>query len=317
MQDNYNNRKVSLMNLNTPLNSSGGSPMAFSVFHDAFAIYGVHDYLGTGGNVVRMFVYSASPQERDFTADELTDGTFSSWAGSSAGYAKVAKIYNQTGDSDLDLSSPTTSNYHFYDNTNNEIRPDQAGYYSYTNLYTQASGASAKIASAFEDNTTTSDTTFVMGARKKDNGLYGLPASNRTLTALRDTTSPVQAYQAKHKAIRIANATYSDDIGISAKGDDFVEVKFFHDTFDHSTCKTYIGEIERQPVSGVTSTDMNFFVNGTQEVDENVTTLDNDIQIGRFEIGDNRYRFKCIALFNKILTTAEKSAIHTRLSEDY
>lgn len=305
------------MNLNTPLNSSGGSPMAFSVFHDAFAIYGVHDYLGTGGNVVRMFVYSASPQEKDFTADELTDGTFSDWAGSSAGYAKVAKIYNQMGDSDLDLSSPVTNNYHFYDNTNNEIRPDSAGYYSYTNLFTIASGASSKIASAFEDNTTSSDTTFVAGMRKKGSSMYELPASGRTMMALRDTTSPVSAYQAKHKAIRVKASSLTDDIGVSAKGDDFVEVKFFHDTFDHSTCKTYIGEIERQPVAGTTSTDINFFVNGTQEIDENVTTLDADIDIGKFEIGDNRFNFKCIALFNKILTTAEKSALHTRLSEDY
>ena len=305
------------MNLNTPLNSSGGSPMAFTIFHDAFAVYGVHDYLGTGGNVVRMFVYSASPQEKDFTADELTDGTFSSWAGSNASYAKVAKIYNQLGDSDLDLTTPVTNNYHFYDFANNEIRPDQAGYYTYTNLFTIASGASAKISSAFEDNTASSDTTFVAGMRKKGSSMYELPASGRTMMALRDTVSPVNANQAKHKAIRVKQSSLTDDIGVSAKGDDFVEVKFFHDLFDHSTCKTYIGEIQRQPVSGVTSTDINFFVNGTQEVDENVTTLDADIEIGKFEIGDNRFNFKCVALFNKILTTAEKSAIHTRLSEDY
>jgi hypothetical protein len=288
-----------------------------NVFDDAFAIYGSVDMLGTGNAVVRMFVYSASPQERDFTAKELTDGTFSTWAGSSASYSRVSKIYNQKGDSDLDLSHASSSLYHFYDPSTNEIRPDQAGYYTYTNLITQASGASSKIASAFEDNTIDSDTTFVLGARKKDSSLYGLPASGRTMFVLRDATSPVSAISAKHKAIAIKSATYSDDIGISIRGDDFVYEQNYHDTFDHSTLKTYIGEIQRQPVSGVISTDINMFVDGTQEIDVNSANVDNDIEIGRIEIGDNRYRFKCAALFNKILTTEERTEVHTRLSAHY
>ena len=47
--------------------------------------------LGTGNAVVRMFVYNATPSERDFTEKELTDGTFSTWAGSSASYAEYLK----------------------------------------------------------------------------------------------------------------------------------------------------------------------------------------------------------------------------------
>ena len=288
-----------------------------TIFDSAFAIYGSVDYLGTGNKLLRMFVYSASPQERDFTEEELTDGTFTTWAGSSASYARINKLYNQLGDSDLDLSTPTSSLNLFYNPTENEIRSDSAGYYSYTRLFTQQSGASTKISNAFEDNTTDSDTTFVLGARKNNSSMYGLPVSGRTMFALRDTTSPVSAYQAKHKAVRVKTASLTDDIGVSAKGDDFVQVQFFHDTFDHSTLKTYIGEIQRQPVSGVTSTDMNFFVNGTQEVDENVTTLDADIELGRLEIGDNRYSFQGAMLFNKILTSDEKSELHTRMSQDY
>lgn len=305
------------MNLNTPLNSSGGSPMAFSVFHSAFAIYGSVDYLGTGNKLLRMFVYSASPQERDFTEEELTDGTFTTWAGSSASYARINKLYNQLGDSDLDLSTPTSSLNLFYNPTNNEVRTDSAGYYSYTRLFTQQSGATTKISNAFADNTIDSDTTFVLGARKNNSSMYGLPVSGRTMFALRDTTSPVSAYQAKHKAVRVKASSLTDDIGVSAKGDDLVEAKFFHDTFDHSTLKTYIFEIERIPASGVTATDMNMFINGTQVIDEQTTNLENDIDLGRLEIGDNRYVFQGAILFNKILTTDEKSAVHTRMSEDY
>ena len=287
-----------------------------NVFDDAFAIYGSVDMLGTGNAVVRMFVYSASPQERDFTETELTDGTFSTWAGSSASYARVSKIYNQKGDSDLDLTHAMSSLYHFYDPSTNEIRPDQAGYYQYTNMFTQASGASSKIASAFEDNTIDSHTTFVLGARKKGSSMYELPASGRTMFVLRDTTSPVTANQAKHKAIAIKNASLTDDIGISIRGDDFVYERNYHDTFP-TTLKTYIAEIQRLPIAGVVATDVNMFVDGTQEIDVNTTNVDNDIELGKIEIGDNRYRFKCAALFNKILTTDERTEVHTRLSAHY
>jgi hypothetical protein len=287
-----------------------------NIFDDAFAVYGSVDMLGTGNAVVRMFVYSASPQERDFTATELTDGTFSSWAGSSASYARISKIYNQKGDSDLDLSHAYSTFYHFYDPSTNEIRVDQAGYYSYTNLFTQQSGASSKIASAFEDNTIDSHTTFVLGARKKGTSMYELPASGRTMFTLRDTTSPVSAYQAKHKAIAIKSAQLTDDIGISIRGDDYVYEQNYHDTFP-TTLKTYIAEIQRLPIAAARVTDINMFVDGTQEIDVNTTNVDNDIALGRIEIGDNRYLFKGAALFNKILTTEERTEVHTRLSAHY
>jgi len=287
-----------------------------NVFDDAFAVYGSVDMLGTGNAVVRMFVYNATPSERDFTATELTDGTFSSWAGSSASYARISKIYNQKGDSDLDLTHVVSSLYHFYDPNTNEIRPDQAGYYQYTSLFSIADGAKSKIESAFQDNTIDSHTTFVLGARKKGSSMYELPASGRTMFTLRDTTSPATAIQAKHKAIAIKNASLTDDIGVSIRDDDFTYEQNYHDTFP-TTLKTYIAEIQRLPIAGVTSTDINMFVDGTQEIDVNTNTVDNDIEIGRIELGDNRYRFKCAALFNKILTTEERTEVHTRLSAHY
>ena len=130
MQDNWNNRRVSLMNLNTPLYSSGGSPMVFSVFHSAFAVYGVVDYLGTGGNVVRFYNSGASTTERDFTAGELTDGTYTTWLdGTSSSNTRVAKLYNQLGDSDLDLQHPNLSSRPWYESSENTIRFDGAGYF--------------------------------------------------------------------------------------------------------------------------------------------------------------------------------------------
>ena len=300
----------------------GASPSYIkpSIFKSAFALYGVVDYLGTGNDVVRFYNIGADTTERDFTASELTDGsTYTNWLdGASSSITRVAKIYNQLGDSDLDLSNPSTSNRPYYETSENTIRFDSTGYFQYANLISSGSNAVSKISNAFGDNTTTSDTTLILGARKKDATLYGLPAHTRTLLALRDSNTPSYAYNAKHKALAIKpTSTYSDDIAISARGNDNTLVIEEHDTFDHSTLKTYIGEIERTEASSVTATDMNLFVNGTQEVDTTTNSLDADINIGQIVLGDNRYIMKGAILFNKILTTQEKAEVHTRMSEDY
>ena len=292
----------------------GGFP---SIFYQAFAIYGVVDYLGNGNNVARFYNASASTTERDFTAAELTDGsTYTTWLdGASTGGTRVAKLYNQFGDSDLDVQHPSSTSRPWYESTTNEVRFDQLGYFNYALLFT--TGAESKLSAAFENNVTTSDTTIVLGARKRDSSLYGLPASGRTLFALRDAVSPSYAYNVPHKALAIKSGSYSDDIAISARGDDFVHVIAEHDVFDHSTLKTYIGEIKRNSVPGITSTDMNLFINTTQEVDTTTTSLDNDIDIGSLYLGDNRFVMKGAMLFNKILTSDEKSELHTRMAEDY
>ena len=296
----------------------GSMPSYVPVISSAFAIYGTVDYVGNGGNVVRFYNIGADTTERDFTAKELTDGTYTTWLdGASSAITRVAKLYNQLGDSDLDLIQSSSSIRPYYETSENTIRFDQVGYFQYASMFTTATGAATKVQNAFEDNTTTSDTSFVLGARKKGNQIYDLPASGRTMFSLRDMYTPSYAYNAKHKAISIKSAQYSDDISISARGNDGTLILEEHDTFDHSTLKTYIGEIQRLATPHVTATDMNLFVNGTQEVDTNTASLDAEIDLGRIEIGDNRYIMKGAMLFNKILTTKEKAEIHTRMSEDY
>ena len=294
----------------------GGFP---SIFYQAFAIYGVVDYLGNGNNVARFYNASASTTERDFTAAELTDGsTYTTWLdGASTAQTRVGKLYNQLGDSDLDLQHPSSTSRPWYESSENTVRFDQLGYFNYATLFSTGSGSISKLEAAFENNEITSDTTLVLGARKRDNSLYGLPAAARTLFALRDATSPTYAYNAPHKGLAIKSGSYSDDIAISARGNDFVHVIAQHDTFDHSTLKTYIGEIQRQSVPSITVTDMNLFVNTTQEVDTTTAELENDIDIGSLYLGDNRYVMKGAVLFNKILTPDEKSELHNRMAEDY
>lgn len=296
----------------------GSMPSYVPVVSSAFAIYGVVDYVGNGGNVVRFHNSGASTTERDFTATELTDGTYTTWLdGASTNATRVAKLYNQLGDSDLNLSNPNSSGRPWYEASQNNIRFDSSGYFQYSNLYTTATGAVSKIENAFGDNETPNDTTFVLGARKRGSSIYDLPASGRTMVALRDSYTPSYAYNARHKAISIKSAQYSDDIAISVRDNNNAFVIEEHNVFDHSTLKTYIGEIKRNPIPNVSSTDMNLFVNGTQEVDTTTTSIGNDIDIAKLEIGDNRYIMKGAMLFNKILTPAEKLEIHARMSEDY
>ena len=80
---------------------------AGTIMNDAFALYGLYDWLGTGNNVVRFYNLNSSPQERDFTADELTDGTYASWYVS--GNTDIYKFYDQKGVSDHDMVSAGNS----------------------------------------------------------------------------------------------------------------------------------------------------------------------------------------------------------------
>ena len=177
------------------------------------------------------FITQCKPSERDFTATELTDGsTYTTWLdGASSSLTRVAKLYNQLGDSDLDLSNANSSGRPYYETSENTIRFDATGYFQYANMFSTASGY-LKYQMLLGITQHYSDTTLVLGARKKDDTLYGLPVSSRTLFALRDGYTPSYPYNAKHKAIAIKpTSTYSDDIAISARGDDNTLVIEEHD----------------------------------------------------------------------------------------
>ena len=108
----------------------GGFP---SIFYQAFAVYGLVDYLDNGNVVARLYNADASTSERNFTAAELTDGsTYTTWPdGANTAVTRVAKLYNQLGDSDLDLSHPSASSRPNYEASENTLRFDQAGYFAF------------------------------------------------------------------------------------------------------------------------------------------------------------------------------------------
>ena len=64
-----------------------------SISSTAAKIYSFLDVLGNGNNVCQLYNASSSPTSKDFTATELTDGTYTSWYVS--GTTKVTALYDQ------------------------------------------------------------------------------------------------------------------------------------------------------------------------------------------------------------------------------
>lgn len=294
----------------------GASPsyVASNIFNDAFSAYGLYDWLGTGGNIVRMYNSSASPTERDFTEAELSDGTYSTWAGS--GTSKISKFYDQKGVSDHDIFATNTTNQMQYYPDDNEFFMTQAGYYQYT---TMNSTACDTIENAFADNQIANHTTMVMSARRAGNALQDLPASGRSFIGMRDGVSPSNLESVKHKALGIKSGMYSYELELSAKGDDFTDVNKLGSpaVLLGLTLNTYAGGMYRVPASGVTSTDFDLFVDGVQSINENTTSLDANIDIRKFQIGNNKLRSQGFAFFNKQLTQAEHIKVHNAFSAKY
>ena len=271
-----------------------------NVFDTAFAIYSPIDFRGTGNAVIRLKNIGASPQERDFTGAELTDGTYTSWYNSGITY--VTKMYDQMGVAAHVVSAVASFQQPQYLSATNEVYFAQAGYYGYNVLHGSSSSA---ITAAFEDNIISSHTTLVMSGRKIDNTLGGLPNSMNTLMAMRDGYSPVAAIGAKHRALRIKPETYSDDVGLSAKGNNNVAVTDFGDGEIPlgTALKSYFGGFYRRANASVTLTDYDLHQNLSHEIDTNKTTLDDELDIARFELGNNKFVTQGMIFFNKSANT--------------
>lgn len=294
----------------------GASPsyIASNIFNDAFSVYGLYDWLGTGGNVVRMYNSSASPTERDFTEAQLSDGTYSTWAGS--GTSKISKFYDLKGVSDHDIFASSSANQMQYYASDNEFFMNASGYYQYT---TMQSTACDTIENAFADNQPANHTTMVMSARKTGTGLQDLPVSGRSFIGMRDAISPSNLEQVHHKAIGIRSAMYSSELELSAKGDDFVDVNKLGTPAVNlgTTLNTYAGGMYRTSAVGTVTTDFDLFVDGVHSINESTTSLDAEVNIRKFQIGNNKLRSQGFAFFNKQLTQAEHTKVHNAFSAKY
>lgn len=311
MQDNYNNRKVSLMNLNTPLFSSGGSPMAFpKITESAYGAWSTYDIYGTGNDVIRLRNASSSPTERDFTATELTDGTYSSWYSSGTTY--VTKMYDQK--SSNDLFQPTSVVQPKYSSTDNTVEHYQPSQYYRSQMATDNSTA---IASTFDGNEISSVTTLVMSAKKttSSTGFTDYPAFG-----IFEGFAPTSYLNRGHRSIVTGGGSLTTKLGISMKTEyppSVVQFKEFENNFS-SSFTTLSALFARRPVSGSTVTNLDLYENATQEIDGSSVNLGTTINQDKFVFGDNNgLKSNAMFVFNQELTANEQSEIHTILSANY
>ena len=72
-----------------------------SVFSSAYGVWSTKDVFGNNNNVIELVSSGASPSTRNFTATELTDGTYASWVSSAP---TVKTLYDQVGSLNLTQS---------------------------------------------------------------------------------------------------------------------------------------------------------------------------------------------------------------------
>ncbi len=280
---------------------------ATTIMNDAFALYGLFDWLGTGNNVVKFYNPNSSPQERDFTAAELTDGTYASWYVS--GTTDIYKFYDQKGVSDHDMTAAGSgfSNAAHYISATNEADFTATGYYQYS-YYNTAS--SSTISSAFDDG---SANTMVMSLRKTGDGMGDLPVTGRSIIGMRDGFTPAGFTSANHKGLKIKQAMFSSSVQLTYRAADNSTQLSTNTTDLGTTLNTFAGGIN---VTGGVNDDFDLFVDGSQTVDE-AYDIHAFSSADQFQLGDNKLRTQGAIFFNKQLTQSEHDEVHTIMSAHY
>lgn len=281
-----------------------------SVLSEAYGAWGTYDFYGTGNNIIRLRNASSSPTERDFTATELTDGTYSSWYSSGTTY--VPKMYDQKGSNDLyQSSSATQPKYSSSDNTVEHYQPSQ---YFRSVLATDNSAA---IASTFDGNGIDAVTTLVMSAKKTggSTGFTDYPAFG-----IFEGFAPTIYINKGHRAIVTGGGGFTTKLGISMRTE-YPPTAALYEEFENnfsSSLKTVSALFARRAVPGVTVTDLDLYENATQEIDVSTNTLGTTINQDRFVFGDNSgLKSSALFVFNKEFDSNQIDSIHTELSANY
>ena len=282
-----------------------------SVLSEAYGAWGTYDFYGTGNAVVRLRNPSSTPTERDFTATELTDGTYDSWY-STGIQTYVTKMYDQKGSNDL--LQPSSSTQPKYDSTDNTVQHYQPSQYFRSQLYTNNS---TDIANTFDGNEIDSVTTLVASA-KKPSGSVGF--TDYPAFGIFEGYAPTAYINRGHRAIITGGGSFGTEVGVSMRTEgpgSYVTFEQFQSDFS-SSFKTYHALFARRPVGGSTVTDLDLYQDGTQTVNSNTTTLGTTINQDRVVFGDNGgFKASALFVFNKEFDSNQIDSIHTELSANY
>ena len=281
-----------------------------SLLLDAFGAWGTHDFYGAGNAVVRLRNSASSPTERDFTATELTDGTYTSWY--SSGQTYVSKMYDQKGSNDLYHAS--TSQHPKYDSSDNTVQHYQPSQYIKSYLWCDAS---TDIANTFDGNTGIAQATTLVASGKKPSGSVGFTTG--PAFGIFEGYAPTSFINRGHRSIVVGGGSFATKVGVSMRTE-YPPATVTFDEFQSdfpTSFKTYHALFNRVASVG-TVTALDLYQDGTQTVDETTTTLGTNINQDRFVFGDNSgFKSNALFVFNKEFDSDEIDSIHTELSANY
>lgn len=273
------------------------------VLNRATKVYSFLDVLGSGNNVCQLYNANSSPTSRDFTATELTDGTYTSWYVS--GTTKVTLLYDQStgsGSGDIPISAPSSSapNYDSSDNLaeNIAVNPFVTSSMSSSSIYNFTVGI------LFNGNALGQGTTFVMTAKDFTTS----PSSTNTSLLNIRASAPAGDLSDAHKALV---AVLGDgDVGVSVKDSSFTGFSSGSDDPIDSTLRMYASIIDKTDSS---TTLVKAFKEDSEIVNDSTTTISDTINLTTIKAGGSKFKFQTAIIFNTALTESDVSTLKTEL----
>lgn len=285
------------INLASGVSTASGEP---SVRSEGFSVYSTKDVYGTGGNVIQLYDSSATPASRDFTATELTDGTYTSWA---TGTPTVAKAYDQKGSHDIFSGFP--ANQPLYNATDNAIEINKEGYFGgYRALY----GVSSQtIEDNYGGNNLSDEVSFAVRL-KSNTGTLGTDVQPMFGAIDNAPTSPVSQ---RSKAMSFSNS--DSKIGSRMKDQSYTEFNAKTDTAITSSYKNYVSTLFRQQFTG--DNIFQIYGNGSLEKQSSTNTMDSgDLRVRYLMFGGAAVTSTLMIGFNKRLSEDEISRLNTEMN---
>ena len=274
-----------------------------TVFSTAYGVWSTKDVFGTNSNVIELVSGGASPGTRNFTATELTDGTYASWV---SGTPTVKTLYDQVGS--LHLTQGFSGVAPIYVSSGNTLQFNKDGFMG--NPRRLSSSSSSQVNTDFGGNTVTphSQVTFAVNV-KATTGSQG--TGSQVIAGVRDA-APTQPINQRAKYIIQNDAT--SIVGLRQRDQAYTIYDTFHDTAIGGSFENYIGSMQRNIQSQqATDTLFDMFVDGTQEIDDDTTTLSTECQVSIFELGGSRFETNIFAAFDEALDATSVAKLNTEM----
>lgn len=273
-------------------------PIPAPVKNRAIGVYSTLSVLGTTDDVVQLYNASSSPTSKDFTATELTDGTYTSWY--SSGTTKVTKLYDQQGSINLEASSSVAPNY---DASNNLVVNHKPNPYITSTLKSTAADKTT-VNSTYGGNTTGQGTTIV--GTLKDFTTAG-SSSDAPLFVINDD-NPTSVLNDRHKGMITQYST--GYIGTSIKDDSYTGLDVLSDDAIDSTLRVFASTLEKTDSS---TTTLKAYKGDGLVANTSATTISENIEIVEIDLGGNLFNFQTGMLFTEALSGGDVATLKVEL----